>query len=70
MSKSSSRPRKRPRPSRAAGVVRDALNRPADLDETRDLSARYPERVRELEAAWDRQADEFRALAKPSTATP
>jgi arylsulfatase len=37
-----------------------------DRSETRDLSARYPERVRKLEALWNQRAAEFGALAAES----
>lgn len=36
-----------------------------DRGETDDLAARMPEKVRELEALWTRQADEFRRQAGP-----
>ncbi|MCX7886966.1 MAG: arylsulfatase [Verrucomicrobiae bacterium] len=34
-----------------------------DRSETRNLAARYPEKVKELAALWQQKADEFRALA-------
>ncbi len=35
----------------------------ADRSETKNLASDHPDRVRELEAAWNRLAEEFRALA-------
>jgi arylsulfatase len=34
-----------------------------DRSETRNLAAKYPDKVRELEKAWTRHMDEFRAIA-------
>jgi arylsulfatase A-like enzyme len=36
-----------------------------DRSETRELSADYPEKVKEMEAAWKRHEEEFRLLAAP-----
>ena len=35
----------------------------ADRAETRNLAAQFPERVRELEQAWNQHLEEFRVLA-------
>lgn len=42
----------------------ELYNLAADRSETEDLSANYPDKVRELEAAWNRRNDECTALAK------
>ncbi len=41
----------------------------ADRSETRNLAAEFPDKVKELDQAWTRQADEFRTLAKKDLPT-
>jgi arylsulfatase len=37
----------------------------SDRAESKNLAAEHPEKVEELQQAWTRHADEFRALANP-----
>ena len=39
----------------------------ADRGESKDLVARYPDKVRDLSAAWQRREKEFRRLAASGT---
>lgn len=45
----------------------ELYNMRRDRTETRDVAARYPERVRALVSQWERRAENFRQLAAPET---
>jgi arylsulfatase len=47
----------------ARGAAWELYDLGADRSETRNLAAEHPDQVRELEAAWTRHMEEFRALA-------